>query len=238
MFLPKYLLFKILTVMTEITELLQLLIYGEDFFQNQGYQYFIKRQNIAKLKLSSGEILACDPYGDISVKSSFKNYKVPRGDYNVELFISYKSTKTILNSTNYISESEDIRVAAACVYFSNKKPITFEIATKKDENVDILRDGEYFGYGVDSGLGCFMDKDAAYLYDEKYGFYPEEFYDRIDLKFQNLEEGLVRWVDFDFNENNNLVAFSTGYGDGIYASYWGIDERDHPVCLITLFDVL
>jgi hypothetical protein len=31
----------------------------------------------------------------------------------------------------------------------------------------------------------------------------------------------------------NLVVCSSGHGDGFYASYWGLDGKGKPVCLVT-----
>jgi hypothetical protein len=38
--------------------------------------------------------------------------------------------------------------------------------------------------------------------------------------------------------NPNIVAFSSGYGDGIYASYVGWDAAGDPVCVVTDFGVI
>ena len=35
-----------------------------------------------------------------------------------------------------------------------------------------------------------------------------------------------------------MVAFSSGFGDGRYASYWGFDEENNLTCLVTDFGVL
>jgi hypothetical protein len=36
----------------------------------------------------------------------------------------------------------------------------------------------------------------------------------------------------------NVVEFSTGWGDGCYASYWGLGDDGEPCCLVTDFGVL
>ena len=36
----------------------------------------------------------------------------------------------------------------------------------------------------------------------------------------------------------NLIAFSSGWGDGSYASFFGYDAHDNLVCLVTDFRVL
>ena len=33
----------------------------------------------------------------------------------------------------------------------------------------------------------------------------------------------------------NLIAFSSGWGDGGYASFWGYDEKDNITSLVTDF---
>jgi hypothetical protein len=49
-----------------------------------------------------------------------------------------------------------------------------------------------------------------------------------------------RWANvvLDSTTGANIVAFDSGYGDGIYASFFGYDAQDRPVCLITDFEVL
>jgi hypothetical protein len=32
--------------------------------------------------------------------------------------------------------------------------------------------------------------------------------------------------------------FESGWGDGVYISYWGFDANDAPACLVTDFSVL
>ena len=36
----------------------------------------------------------------------------------------------------------------------------------------------------------------------------------------------------------NMIAFESGWGDGRYASYWGLDRDGAPVCLLTDFEVV
>ncbi len=33
----------------------------------------------------------------------------------------------------------------------------------------------------------------------------------------------------------NLVIFPAGLGDGVYATWAGLDSHDHPICLLTNF---
>ncbi|MGN7279818.1 DUF4241 domain-containing protein [Bacillus altitudinis] len=29
--------------------------------------------------------------------------------------------------------------------------------------------------------------------------------------------------------------FTTGYGDGMYPSFWGLEQNEEPACLVTVF---
>jgi len=40
------------------------------------------------------------------------------------------------------------------------------------------------------------------------------------------------------HDEGNCVAFSSGWGDGVYASYFGYSTAHDVVCLVTDFDVL
>ncbi len=42
-------------------------------------------------------------------------------------------------------------------------PVKWELATRIGEDLSTLSANEVFGYGVDSGTGCFMDADVGQI---------------------------------------------------------------------------
>ncbi|GHO43679.1 hypothetical protein KSX_18420 [Ktedonospora formicarum] len=50
----------------------------------------------------------------------------------------------------------------------------------------------------------------------------------------------AKWVNANLDEQTgaNIIAFYSGWGDGCYGSYFGYDEQEQPICLLTNFDVL
>ncbi|WP_253946621.1 DUF4241 domain-containing protein [Priestia filamentosa] len=64
------------------------------------------------------------------------------------------------------------------------------------------------------------------------------FYD--DILEEKLEEHDDMWGNLILDEEYNLNAliFSSGYGDGFYASYWGINEKGNVVSLVTDFNIM
>ncbi|MEN7367849.1 DUF4241 domain-containing protein [Bacillus safensis] len=55
----------------------------------------------------------------------------------------------------------DERVVYALIKFTNEQAIEWEIATRAGQELNELKEDEIFGYGVNTGMGCFMDAEAA-----------------------------------------------------------------------------
>ncbi len=101
-----------------------------------------------------------------------------------------------------------------------------------------LEDGEYFGFPVGAGLGCFVDESTNDLYlkmiDQFYSENPDKnYYD--DLLAKEFEEYSSKsefsseigdWNNhiIDNQKKLNIIMFSSGWGDGYYPTYWGYDE--------------
>jgi hypothetical protein len=160
----------------------------------------------------AGTIVACDPLlGD---GEPFAR-QVPPGVHPVEALI--------------VRERNDERVALARVVFSTAVPVTFELATRGDEDVRALAPGQQFGYGVDTGTGCFAVPGAVEACDA----------DALIAHFDDHRRITWSWgVALPAQGGHGLVAFSSGGGDGSYASYFGLAADRTPVCLITDFGCL
>jgi len=127
-------------------------------------------------------------------------------------------------------DQHDKRVAFARVDFRDAQPVRWEAATTPGA------DPASASYGVDSGTGAFMDAQVAEFAAQNFNFYG-------NTMLQHLTDVVNRdeyWTSLtvDPSSGADAVAFTTGYGDGIYASYWGFDENDEVVCLVTDFLVL
>lgn len=131
---------------------------------------------------------------------------------------------------------DDHRVAFAEIRFTENLPIHFELALTKDQDAEKLGEDEYYGYGVDSGTGSFMDELTC-------GELVTLIEPIDDGMLPELEKALDDSYVYTYSTANytlpatdhNLTAFSSGYGDGCYASYWGYDKNGELCCLITDF---
>ncbi|PBB66849.1 hypothetical protein CK228_19885 [Mesorhizobium sp. WSM4312] len=175
---------------------------------------------IGELDLPTGEIIACDPLTTGKTWPALSR-KVKPGRYPVSLL-----------------EAQG-RVAAAVLRFRSGTPVRWELATLPDQDTSTLKDDEIFGYPVDTGLGSFMDRTAMMLMSEQL--------DKLEAK-QNYYDDVLA-MEFESNQDRlmhhpvagnplNIAMFSSGCGDGVYPSFWGLDATGAPLLLMTDFDVL
>lgn len=178
---------------------------------------------LGQLVMPTGQLFACDPFLVSSEEGPFTR-TVPPGRYPVLVNVARM-------------QSGDERVAYAIVRVADPPPVRWELALLPAHDPSELGDDEFFGYGVDSGTGCFMDASAAERLAER----AAEIGDNQDLEDQMVKTYVHTWawVDYvlDADTGVNVIAFSSGWGDGMYPSYWGLDEAGAIVCLVTDFGV-
>jgi hypothetical protein len=181
--------------------------------------------NVGPLELPSGTIVTCDPF---IVEGPPLERHVTPGSYPVSLAVATFGSN---------GKTGDQRVAAATIHFRPGIPTRWEVATF-DETP--RKKGGEPGYPVDAGTACFMDADAQAAIKAEPPIWPTP--SQKSLEQQLLTDNYVHtwgWAVYrpDPASKANCVAFMAGYGDGIYSSYWGLDENGTPICLTTDFEV-
>lgn len=188
-------------------------LFSKDFVENALIESF----EAGNLHLSTGKLVVCDPL--ITADMEAFNKEMPAGDFPVLVH----------------KERESNCVAYVEIVFSQQKIARWELATTKGQNTDELKDGEIFGFPVESGMGCIMDVAAQQdlntleqtLFQRKaadfMGIYEEFFHEHF---FD--ENGAIDQYAFlkpDEDKQGNIFAFETGYGEGFYATYLALDEN-------------
>ena len=185
-------------------------------------------KQLGKLHLPSGSIVACD--GIVYNDTEPFTKKVKPGQYEVDVLIINTGT----------DERPNERIALARLTFSDKPAVKWEMA--------VVGAGPTYFYGVDAGVGSFMDEQthkdydefARKLYEQKPG---ANLYDDFlaDIFKQNAEgnDKDGQWANVSFpGTKNNVIMFSSGWGDGAYATYWGYSADGDVACLVTDFQVI
>ncbi len=183
----------------------------------------ITRMALGLLPLPNGTVIAADPL--VQPEREAFTRRVEPGDYPVTLYQAQG------------------RVALAELRFADGTPARWELALVPGQDIASLKAGEIFGYPVDAGLGCFMDPAARAAMarrdaqEQKQAGY-SNYYDDVlagELKDSNLNWVMHRPLPDD---PARVAVFSSGWGDGVYASYWGLDAAGQPLRLVTDFGII
>ncbi|MEN1937817.1 DUF4241 domain-containing protein [Paenibacillus sp. 102] len=184
----------------------------------------LRPEVLEHLKVTSGKLVACDPL--IFNKSHFEHTIQP-GTYPV------------------VAWWNDGLIAGTELKLAESKVIEWKMATKPGQSVDELEEGYIFGYPVDTGLGCFADVEAIDKLEEIEDRLQQELGDEFISLYDDLIDDILTEHDDEWGNcvvceetGSNVIMFRSGYGDGFYPSYWGIDERGNIVSIVTDFNVL
>ncbi|UCI26969.1 DUF4241 domain-containing protein [Mesorhizobium sp. B2-8-5] len=166
---------------------------------------------IGELELPTGEIVACDPLITGLSRPAFSR-KVKPGRYPITLFQAQGC------------------IAAATLRFGPGLPMRWELATFVPDRPPAYN-SEFLEFIVDDAVASFMDKSVLTLMAE-----PEELDDYLaDVACSFDRFGMDNPID---GNPLNVAMCDTGYGDGAYRSFWGLDAAGEPLLLITDFEVL
>jgi hypothetical protein len=185
-------------------------------------------RTVGELAVTTGKIVARDP-GYFEDVAPFIQ-EVPPGRYPVILALAH------------FERTADERVACAMLRFSEGEAVRWEWAKRfypeaENSELNTDEDEEPFCYCVDSGAGCFMDKDAADLLLEWKEHDEQDLWDFLNEQERYIPKG-YEWPNLDASTGLNVIAFTSGWGDGGYPSCWAYDANDKPVYLATDFGVL
>jgi hypothetical protein len=183
---------------------------------------------LGNLFLPSGRVRCCDPF--LSHEVGPLDERVPRGEAAVTLCLV---------------ELPDWgkRVALAGLRLSATAPTRWTAASYRAGGAALSE------YRVDAGLACFMDEETAELFARVFAeFYRTNpngnYYDDVLAReFERSADRSRPSGDWNLhypveNDRRNIAMFASGLGDGVYPSFWGLDDDERPSMLVTDFGLL
>lgn len=185
----------------------------------------ITRTLLGELELPTGRVVVADPL--VSPERPALARGVEPGRYAVSLYRAQE------------------RVSLAELRFASGTPARWQMALIPGQDASTLKSDEIFGYPVDAGLGSFMDADAVAALDAR----EKQEKARLGDKFVSLYDDVLAVLLGKNGDNEllfqplpdkpaNIAIFQSGWGDGFFASYWGLDEAGKPLVLVTDFGVI
>lgn len=206
------------------------------FTQNKIGEMAVDTLEIGDVNLPTGEILACDPLVELGEAKAYIQ-KTPVGKYPVRIAV-------------VPSEDYGDRYACVKVEFSKNAPVVYELAvTGEEEKMDEAAEDEYYGFGVDAGMGCVADKKSQDEYikywnkleedgeaDNPYDDIFEELLAESAKQFPKYQRTGGDWANWTIPGTElNIPIFASGWGDGYYPCYFGYDEKGELCGFYILF---
>ncbi|SFQ67047.1 DUF4241 domain-containing protein [Flavobacterium akiainvivens] len=193
--------------------------------------------HIGDVNLPTGRIIASDPFFVDSQRPFSRTVEPDK--YPVYI---------------YMAEIDKLhhRIAYAKVKFRPEEATKWILALTDDlteEELGSLEPDEFYGFPVESGLAAFMDEETSSQFIDKMDVFEEanpdaDYYDevlaeefRLYSGKNNFSRDLGDWNDHSISNDtdNNLVMFASGWGDGYYPAYWGLNENGDTIELVIDF---
>ncbi len=199
--------------------------------QAEDKRYPIRVVRIGEVRIASGRLIVADPF-TMSTREQPLTVAVPPGRYPVDLAVADTGPG-------------GHRVALARLLISDAPPVRWSLAVTADQDPRVLKGEEIFGYGVDAGTGAFVDAAAPAWLATRYPPADVDGYQAVVDDWQKRGEargpelgiphGFALVEDFPVG---GAAMFSSGWGDGHYASWIGYAADDRPVAVVTDFAVI
>ena len=181
---------------------------------------------IGTVRFPTGTIFACDPLVELEEALPFFQ-TIPAGAYPVKICV-------------VPSEKYGDRYACVKVEITGEKPARYELGMTGAENLEEeLGEEDFFGFGVDAGMGCIADIHTRTAFKEYWAkrlekeddidYYNDLFCDLLEQNFhanpRYQREG-GDWLNWTVPDTDcDLPIFASGWGDGYYPVYFGCNAK-------------
>ncbi|WP_159450948.1 DUF4241 domain-containing protein [Micromonospora cremea] len=161
------------------------------------------------LRLPTGAVIAADP-GTLRGSDEPFTVMVPAGDYPV-----------LIAGMRWESRGWG-ETTAAMLRILDTPTASWELAVRPGQDIRLLGDDEFYGFGVDSGMGAFLDASGRDALATAY-----EHRQQSDAWDDDKEPEIA-----DPNTGTNLIAYPSGRGDGSYPVWIGRTADGEVTCLV------
>lgn len=161
------------------------------------------------VRLPTGHIIAADPW-TLKGRDEPFTVTVAAGDYRV-----------LIGRMTWTNEGWGEITGAKLEIQPDRPTATWEPALRPGQDPRLLGTGEFYGFGVDTATGCFLDAAVreVFTHDEE---------PRKALGFEGA--CYASWTDPA--TGGSVIAYPSGMGDGSYPVWIGRDISGEVTCLI------
>jgi hypothetical protein len=182
----------------------------------------VETVDVARLDLPTGRLVAGDPTNGADIDTPFI-VTVPPGTYPVSLA-----------TVRFADDGTHVRVAAAKLLLRPEPVTRWVMGLVPGNDPATLGPNQFFGYGVDSGLGAFLDASAV---PSLCGLLGDDL-DGPLMKALDARTGSPGAAVRESPDGPNVIAFESGWGDGAYPTWIGYTAAGEVAQFVTDFDVI
>lgn len=172
------------------------------------------------LRLPTGQVVAADP-GFVDEESGPFTVTVPPGEYAVSVASVVGERQAGTGDDRAVFADE--QVTAVRLLIRDEPAVTWEMALLPGQDPRMLPSGHFFGFGVDSGAGAFLDAAGRQAMRASYQAVEDAMADR---------PGEFAWRIEDPGSGAGMVAFRSGMGDGSYPVWIGRNAESQVVSFV------
>ncbi|MGK5548784.1 DUF4241 domain-containing protein [Streptomyces sp. URMC 127] len=199
-----------------------LFVPGSRFASYDGPLTVIEPEYAGSLRLPTGRVIAADP-ASLSTADEPFTVTVPPGTY--PLLLGKVERRSEWAGEETAEETTWEETTAAMLRIGEPRPTaSWEPALLPGQEIRLLGDREFYGFGVDSGTGVFLDVAAR----DALAADPDA---RLELAASAGGEAVCSEFH-DPVSGANAIAFPSGAGDGSYPVWIGRDRDGAITCLI------
>lgn len=132
--------------------------------------------------------------------------------------------------------SGDERIAFLRVKFSSDLAERYALAIRKIG--PSWHESYREAYPVDSGFGGFVDFTIQEEVNGLFGAEEKELTKRLHKELELQSKPTWSWSNFEVKPGARIIVASSGFGDGGYRTFYGLNSKDEIVSLVTDFNVI
>ncbi|OOC02598.1 hypothetical protein B0293_31050 [Amycolatopsis azurea DSM 43854] len=172
----------------------------------------VESHTAGMLRMPTGQVMAGAPDDYFLGQREPYTVSVPPGSYEFVLRVAHGANM-------------DPRVAAAGFVIRKERVASWELAVVPGEDPRLLRDSEAYCFGVDGGTACFADASVTE--------WIASLWRDDEAPPRQTQVAGVRMSDAEDQESGaNVIAFSSGWGDGCYPVWIGRTDGGSVACFV------
>ncbi|MGK5551786.1 DUF4241 domain-containing protein [Actinomadura kijaniata] len=182
----------------------------------------IETRQAGRLDVPSGRLVACDPFVQGDDPGYEKPFTVTVAPGRYPVWVSLVRHRGATGKAHSMVAAVKVAIRAA-------PAVRWELALQPGWDPGGLKPNHYYGFGVDTGTGAFLDASAGRALSNlaKPG----------GLLAERLEDAHITDVR-DPETRTNVVAYHSGWGDGEYPTWVGRAADGSPTAFVTDLHVI